>query len=267
MLDSILSDEMLALDHISKSFGNVRAVKSLSFQVKRGEVFGLLGPNGAGKTTAIKMILGLLEPDAGQLSVLGLDPQKDEIEMKQRVGYIAEEPLIYKSLTPRELFNFIASVRGMDSDLLSPKLAEYMESLDALEYYNRLISTLSRGNKQKIQIIASLLHDPELLIMDEPLSGLDAKSVRVVKEMIQLHLDRGGSVIFSTHIMEVAEDLCDRICILNKGQAVVIGSFEELQAQANEVGASLEDIFLKLTDEDGAMEDIASKLRNTMVKY
>ncbi|UYP44467.1 Trehalose/maltose import ATP-binding protein MalK [Candidatus Lokiarchaeum ossiferum] len=260
------SNIMLKVEHISKSFENVHAVNDLSFNIKKGEIYGLLGPNGAGKTTTIKMILGLLEPNEGNIDVLGLHPERDEVELKNRIGYVSEEPLIYKSLTPKELFNFIASIRKLQGERVSEKLAQYLDSLGAVEYYERLISTLSRGNKQKIQIIAAILHDPELLIMDEPLAGLDAKSVKVVKEILELHTQRGGSVLFSTHIMEVAEDLCDRIGIVNQGKLVADGTIDELREKAQKLGPDydLEDIFLKLTDQDESVNEIIEKLRATM---
>jgi ABC-2 type transport system ATP-binding protein len=260
------STNILNVENIFKSFENVHAVDNLSFEIKKGEIYGLLGPNGAGKTTAIKLILGLLELDDGTISVMGLHPERDEIEMKNRVGYVSEEPLIYKSLTPKELFNFIASIRKLEGSNVSEKLAQYLDSLGAVEYYERLISTLSRGNKQKIQIIAAILHDPELLIMDEPLAGLDAKSVKVVKEILELHTQRGGSVLFSTHIMEVAEDICDRIGIINQGKLVAEGTMDDLRAQAQKLGPDfdLEDIFLKLTDQDESVDEIIEGLRKTM---
>ena len=257
---------LLRVEKLSKSFKEVQAVDELSFYIKKGEIYGLLGPNGAGKTTTIKLILGLLEADAGDISVLGLNPEKDEIEIKNRIGYVSEEPLIYKSLTPKELFNFIASIRKLDGEKLTPKLAQYLESLSAVEYYERLISTLSRGNKQKIQIIAAILHDPKILILDEPLTGLDAKSVKVVKEILELHTKRGGAVLFSTHIMEIAEDICDRIAIINQGKMVAEGTMETLRQKVNalEGEMDLEDIFLKLTEQDDSINKIIEKLRNTM---
>ena len=259
-------DFLVRVEKLSKSFKNVQAVDDLSFNVKKGEIYGLLGPNGAGKTTTIKLILGLLEADAGEISVLGLNPEKDEIEIKNQIGYVSEEPLIYKSLTPKELFNFIASIRKLDDQKTTPKLAQYLESLSAVEYYERLISTLSRGNKQKIQIIASIMHDPEILIMDEPLTGLDAKSVKVVKEILELHTKRGGAVLFSTHIMEIAEDICDRIGIINQGKMVAEGTMESLKqgVSAMDEDMDLEDIFLKLTEQDESINEIIENLRKTM---
>lgn len=260
------ADIMIKVENLSKSFRDVHAVDDLSFSIKKGEIYGLLGPNGAGKTTTIKLILGLLEPEGGNIDVLGLHPQKDELEIKNRVGYVSEEPLIYKSLTPKELFNFIASIRGLDGAKTTPKLAQYLESLSAVEYYEKLISTLSRGNKQKVQIIAAILHDPEILIMDEPLAGLDAKSVKVVKEILELHKKRGGAVLFSTHIMEIAEDICDRIGIINQGRLVAEGSMETLKQKVSSMGENidLEDIFLKLTEQDDSVNEIIENLRRTM---
>lgn len=259
-------DFLVRVEKLSKSFKNVQAVDDLSFNVKKGEIYGLLGPNGAGKTTTIKLILGLLEADAGEISVFGLNPEKNEIEIKNRIGYVSEEPLIYKSLTPKELFNFIASIRKLDGQKTTPKLAQYLESLSAVEYYERLISTLSRGNKQKVQLIAAIMHDPVILIMDEPLTGLDAKSVKVVKEILELHTKRGGAVLFSTHIMEIAEDICDRIGIINQGKMVAEGTMETLKQKVNamEEDMDLEDIFLKLTEQDDSINEIIENLRKTM---
>jgi len=259
MNDSI----MISVGGLKKFFGDVKAVNGISFDVKKGEVFGLLGPNGAGKTTTIKLLLGLLEPNEGTIKIMGLNPEIDEVQIKSRVGYVSEEPLIFKSLTPKDLFNFIASIRKLNSEETSERAQEYMESLGALEYYDQLVATLSHGNKQKIQIISSILHDPDLLILDEPLSGLDAKSVKVVKEIIDIHIENGGAVLFSTHIMEIAEDLCDRIAILNRGKIVGIGSMDELRQQADHLGANLEDVFLRLTEQDVSVNEIVKKLRKS----
>ena len=254
---------MISVSELKKFFGDVKAVNGISFDVKKGEVFGLLGPNGAGKTTTIKLLLGLLEPLEGTIKIMGLNPEIDEVQIKSRVGYVSEEPLIFKSLTPKDLFNFIASIRKLNAEETSERAQEYMESLGALEYYEQLVATLSHGNKQKIQIISSILHDPDLLILDEPLSGLDAKSVKVVKEIIDIHIENGGAVLFSTHIMEIAEDLCDRIAIMNRGKIVGIGSMDELRQQADKVGANLEDVFLRLTEQDVSVNEIVKKLRKS----
>ncbi|MHA1375915.1 MAG: ABC transporter ATP-binding protein [Promethearchaeota archaeon] len=236
----MMNNVMISVKNLKKFFGDVKAV-----------------------TTTIKLLLGLLESDEGELEVLGMDPEKDEIQIKTRIGYVSEEPLIFKSLTPKDLFNFIASIRGMDSEETTEKAQQYLESLGALDYYNQLIATLSHGNKQKIQIIAAILHEPDLLILDEPLAGLDAKSVKVMKEIIDMHLEKGGSVLFSTHIMEIAEELCDRIGIINRGKMVGIGTIDELRAQSDKVGARLEDVFLRLTEQDVSVKEIVKKLRKS----
>ncbi|MFW9942640.1 MAG: ABC transporter ATP-binding protein [Candidatus Thorarchaeota archaeon] len=255
------NNEIIDVKGLKKFFGEVKAVNGISFKVNQGEVFGLLGPNGAGKTTTIKLLLGLLEPNEGEMSVFGLNPERNEVEIKRRIGYVSEEPLIFKSLTPKDLFNFVASIRGLDEIKTTNLAKEYLENLDAIEYYDQLIATLSHGNKQKLQIIAAILHEPDLLILDEPIAGLDAKSVRVVKSLLELHTQRGGTVLFSTHIMEIAQDLCDRIGIINRGQMVGIGTIEELRRQANKIGASLEDVFLRLTEQDTSVNEIVQKLR------
>jgi len=256
-----LVNNIVEVSNVVKTFGDVRAVDGLSFVVKPGEIFGLLGPNGAGKTTTVKLILGLLELDAGDITVFDMLPSTDEMAIKQKIGYVSEEPLIYKSMTPKELFDFTSSIRKLNPMDTTVKLQRYLESLEAEQYYDKLIATLSRGNKQKMQVIAALLHEPDLLIMDEPLTGLDAKSAKVVKEILELHTENGGSVIFSTHILEVAEDVCDRICILDKGKAVATGTMDELSKLADKAGADLEEIFLKLTHQDESVNLIIGNLR------
>jgi len=255
------NDVIIKVENLKKYFGDVKAVNGISFNVHVGEVFGLLGPNGAGKTTTIKLLLGLLEPLEGSMSIFGLNPERNDVQIKRRVGYVSEEPLIFKSLTPKDLFNFIASIRGLDELETTERVKQYLESLEADEYYEQLIATLSHGNKQKIQVIAAILHEPDLLILDEPLAGLDAKSVKVVKEILDLHTEQGGAVLFSTHIMEIAQELCDRIGIINKGKMVGIGTIEELRQQANKLGASLEDVFLRLTEQDTSVDEIVQRLR------
>jgi len=262
----MIDNKIISVRNLKKFFGEVKAVNDISFDVHKGEVFGLLGPNGAGKTTTIKLLLGLLEPLEGEIRILGLNPEREEVQMKKNVGYVSEEPLIFKSLTPKDLFNFIASIRRLEPKEATERVREYLESLGAIEHYEQLIATLSHGNKQKMQIVASILHEPDLLILDEPVSGLDAKSVRVVKEILDMHIERGGAVLFSTHIMELAEDLCDRIAIINKGKLVGIGTIDELREQADKLGARLEDVFLKLTEQDSSIEDIVKKLRNSYKK-
>ncbi|MCP4760460.1 MAG: ABC transporter ATP-binding protein, partial [archaeon] len=220
---------ILSINNLKKYFKEVKAVDGLSFELRPGEIYGLLGPNGAGKTTTIKNILGLLEPDVGNIKVLGMDPLENNEEIKTLIGYISEEPLVYKSLSPREMFDFISSIRNLDTIETTKIITDLLDSLEATKYYDSPIVTLSKGNKQKMQIISGLIHDPELLIMDEPLAGLDAKSSRVVKDILRIHASNGGAVLLSTHQMDTAENLCDRIGIINNGKMVAEGNLAELR--------------------------------------
>jgi len=264
--EKLSSKGVISVEDLKKFFGDVKALNGISFSVHQGEIFGLLGPNGAGKTTTIKLLLRILEPDEGKISIFGINPELDEVQIKKRVGYVSEEPLIFKALTPKELFNFIASIRELDEITTTKVAKDYLESFEATEIYEQLIDSLSHGNKQKLQIIAAILHEPDLLILDEPLAGLDVKSVKVVKSILKFHTQRGGSILFSTHIMEIAQDLCDRIGIINKGKIVGIGTLEELRQQSNKVGASLEDVYLRLTEQDDSVNEIIEKLRKSFKK-
>ncbi len=259
------NENILVIKNLKKYFKEVKAVDDITFFIKPGEIYGLLGPNGAGKTTTIKNILGLLDPDSGTIEVMGFSPLKNNREIKSVIGYVSEEPLLYKSLTPIELFDFIVSIRNLDAIETTKMVKDLLDSLEATEYAHSPIITLSKGNRQKIQIIASLIHDPELLILDEPLAGLDARSSRVVKDILKIHKDNGGAILLSTHIMEIAEDICDRIGILNHGKLVAEGALEDLRTVAHEAGAaSLEDIFLKLTEEDESVKLVLEKLKVTL---
>ncbi|MHA1372077.1 MAG: ABC transporter ATP-binding protein [Promethearchaeota archaeon] len=255
------SENVLEIKDLKKYYEEVKAVDGISFEIKRGEIYGLLGPNGAGKTTTIKCILGLLGLEGGFINVLGKNPQTDPENVKSLVGYVSEEPLLFKSMTPEELFNFIASIRNLDPGRTTEKIQQLLESLDAMQYYKKAIVTLSRGNQQKIQLIAAMMHDPPLLVLDEPLSGLDARTSRIVKDLLRLHANRGGAVLLSTHIMEQASELCSRIGIINKGKMIAEGTLNELRQYANASGASLEDVFLKLTEQEQDVREIMERFR------
>lgn len=260
------NNKVLYVNNLKKYFETVKAVDGISFSVRKGEIYGLLGPNGAGKTTTIKTLIGLLDPDDGQIELLGVNPfvGNNENSVKAQIGYVSEEPLLYKSLTPRELFNFIISVRQLDLTETTRVLNNLMDSFETKQYYNSPIITLSKGNKQKMQIIASLIHDPVLLIMDEPLAGLDAKMSRVMKDILKIHISNGGGVLLSTHIMEVAQNMCTRIGIINNGKIVAEGTLDELREVAQAAGASLEDVFLKITQEDASVNSILIKIKETL---
>ncbi len=247
---------MIAIEikNLVKSFGDLVAVNDISLEVRKGEIYALLGPNGAGKTTTIKMLMGLLDPDSGSAKVFGIDSAEDPVEVKNLVGYVPEEQQLYDSLTPRELFNFIASIRGLPEEKVTKRMKEFLKALDFEQYYDNMIITLSQGNKQKTMLIAALLHRPKLLILDEPFSSLDVRSAKIMKDIVKIHTENGGSVLLSTHVMEVAEGLCDRVGIIDEGKLIAEGTLEELRSKSEKEGATLESLFLKLTEQE---EDVA----------
>ena len=244
----------IIIENLVKSFGDLVAVNEISLEVREGEIYALLGPNGAGKTTTIKLLMGLLDPDSGSAKVFGIDSAEDPVEVKKLVGYVPEEQQLYDSLTPRELFNFIASIRGLPEEKVTKRMKEFLKALDFEQYYDNMIITLSQGNKQKTMLIAALLHRPKLLILDEPFSSLDVRAAKIMKDIVKIHTENGGSVLLSTHVMEVAEGLCDRVGIIDEGKLVAEGTLEELRSKSEKEGASLESLFLKLTEQE---EDVA----------
>lgn len=238
---------MIHLQNISKSFGTKKAVDDISFDVKNGEIFGFLGPNGAGKTTTIKMIVGLLAQDQGIIEVKGLNVREKSIESKKIFSYVPDNPELYEKLTGRKYLNFLADVFGVAKEDREERIARYGDLFEMTGSLDQFISGYSHGMQQKMAIMGALIHDPDLLIMDEPMVGLDPKSSFRLKELMRQRCNQGKSVFFSTHVMEVAEKLCDRIAIINKGKIVAIGTLEEIRKQAEDEG-SLEQIFLELTE-------------------
>jgi ABC-2 type transport system ATP-binding protein len=249
----------VSVEGLVVSYGSFVAVENLSFTVKNGEIYGLLGPNGAGKTTTIKVLVGLLEPRSGKVEIYNT-PLSDEVAAKSQIGYVPEEVVLLDSLTPREFLEFVASIRQSNRDTLNSKLERYVSAFELKQYFDTPIAALSMGNKQKVAIVAALLHDPKLLILDEPLIGLDARSSKILKELITFHAKKGGAVIFSTHIMEVAEKLCTKVGIINKGKIVGEGTVEDLRKLVRSAEGSLEDIFLKVTEQEAGMQDIIKAL-------
>jgi ABC-2 type transport system ATP-binding protein len=252
---------LLEVTNLMKTFGSVKALDGLSMKVYPGETYGLLGPNGAGKSTTMKIVSGLLEPTSGTLSVLGYDPVRNPVEVKSRIGYVAENPVMYESLSPRDFFEFIASVRKMDQASTNKMVEQLVGAFDMAQYFDYPIATLSMGTKQKVAVIASLLHRPQLLLFDEPLNSLDARSSRILKDMISLHTQGGGGVLFSTHIMEVAERICTRIGIIYHGKILAEGTLEQLRRMAGGRNATLEEVFLRLTNEEAEVVDTVRTLR------
>ena len=233
---------MLKVRNLVVKYGDFTAVRDISFSVTRGEIFGLLGPNGAGKSSTLKSIMSLVEYQ-GSVEVMG---RKIAVEERNLIGYVPEEFMLIDVLTPMEFFEFVASLRKIKNQ---DRLIRLIYAFDLEKYVNKPIASLSMGTKQKVAIVAALMHEPPLLILDEPLNGLDAKSSRILKELMKRHVENGGAVVFSTHIMEIVEKLCDRIAVINKGEIIAQGTMEELRQKVKTEG-TLEDIFLKLTGED-----------------
>jgi ABC-2 type transport system ATP-binding protein len=237
----------ISLKRVVKTFGNITAVNDVELEVKPGEIFGLLGPNGSGKSTAMKMLLGLVQPDAGAVEVFGVDVKRDPVAVKRQVGYVPESPRLYEFLTGLEYLDFIGDVFGISTEEKKERISEYLKALDLEGREGDMISGYSQGMKQKVALISALLHKPKLLILDEPLNGLDPKSARIVKDLLHELKAQGVTTLMSTHVLEIAEAICDRIAIMYQGRVLALGSMEELRQKASLPDSGLEDVFLKLT--------------------
>jgi ABC-2 type transport system ATP-binding protein len=261
------SEPLIETSGLTKKFGSVQALTDLNLHIMPQEIYGLLGPNGAGKSTTIKTILGLLEPTAGWIKVAGFDPAKNPIEVKSRIGYVAENPIVYDSLSPRDFFEFVTSIRKINGAKASELIASLANAFGMTQYFDSPIATLSLGMKQKVAFIASLVHQPPVLLLDEPLNGLDAKSSRIVKDLISFHAQKGGAVLFSTHIMEVAEQICTRIGIIDQGKVIAEGTLDQLRGKTQDQKGTLEEVFLKLTHEESEIAQTTKTLREAFFKY
>jgi ABC-2 type transport system ATP-binding protein len=240
---------LIDISHVSKSYNRnkVKAVDNLTLSVRPGEIFGFLGPNGAGKTTTIKMIVGLLRPDAGRILVEGYDVTSDTLKAKQVTTYVPDYPAVYERLTGLEYLNFIGDVYGVPRDARLERINRWLEVFELAQVITNPIQSYSHGMKQKIVLTASLLPAPRVMILDEPLVGLDPRAAYQLKDLFREHCEQGKTLLFSTHIMEVAEKLCDRIAIIHKGRLIACGTMEELKA-LGQTEQSLESIFLELTE-------------------
>ncbi|MDE6397810.1 MAG: ABC transporter ATP-binding protein [Clostridiales bacterium] len=237
---------MLKIEHLTKSYnnGNVKAVDNLDLQLRPGEIFGFLGPNGAGKTTTIKMLTGILQFDQGAISVCGNDLKTHAMEAKRNIGYVSDSHVIYDKLTGREYVDFMADVYGVDIATRKQRSEALLEKFELRDAFDAQIRTYSHGMKQKISIIGALIHDPNLWVLDEPMTGLDPQSAFQLKELMRAHCNAGKTVFFSTHVLEVAEKICDRIGIIVKGKLMLVGNLEEVKAAQGD--KTLEDIFLSV---------------------
>ncbi len=235
------------LKGVVKRYNEIVAVNQVDLNINRGEVFGLLGPNGSGKSTTMKMLLGLVKPDAGSVTVLGTEVQQDPVAVKQQIGYVPEAPRLYEFLTGIEYLDFIGDVYGMQTAEKKKRINEYLKALQLEGREGDMITSYSEGMKQKIALIAAFLNRPKLLIMDEPLNALDPRSARIVKDFLQELKAQGVTTIISTHVLEIAQAMCDRVGIMYKGHLLALGNMAELRQMAALPDSGLEDIFLKLT--------------------
>jgi ABC-2 type transport system ATP-binding protein len=232
------------------------AVDGLDLTVRTGEFYALLGPNGAGKTTTLRMVAGLLRPDAGTIKVSGIDALADAVAAKQIMAWISDEPMIYDKLTPREYLEFVAGLWGIVPDIAEARAQELLSWLDLTAHANERCEGFSKGMRQKVALAGALVHDPRVIILDEPLTGLDAGSARQVKSVLRERVNAGGTIVMTTHILEVAERMADRIGVIAHGKLIAEGTLEELRLQAGRTsggasdGASLEDTFLALVAEE-----------------
>jgi ABC-2 type transport system ATP-binding protein len=238
---------VIEVQHVTKRYGRVTAVDDVSFRVERGEILGFLGPNGAGKTTTMRMIAGILQPTSGSVLVGGIDMLSRPLEAKARIGFIPDRPFVYDKLTGGEFLRFAAALYGQDGAGVERRIDELLEIFDLAGWKHELTESYSHGMRQKLIICGALVHRPELIIVDEPMVGLDPKSARLLKDLFRQFVDRGGTVLMSTHTLEVAEVMCDRIAIVFKGRIAANGTMAELRQQTESEDMSLEDLFLKLT--------------------
>lgn len=239
---------MIEIKNVSKSYvKGKKSVDNLNLEIKDGEIFGFLGPNGAGKTTTIKMITGILDIDEGDIFIDNKSILNDSIEAKRNFGFVPDTPDIFLRLKGIEYLNFIADVYEVDEKTRKEKIESLAKQFGILENLNEQIQSYSHGMRQKLLVISVLLHNPKNWILDEPMTGLDPKASFELKEMMRKHASEGNSVFFSTHVLEVAEKLCDRIGIINKGKLIFVGTYEEMKEKFKE-NASLEDLFLEITE-------------------
>jgi ABC-2 type transport system ATP-binding protein len=245
---------MILLENLTKLYGSFCAVDNVTLHVPKGTLYGFLGPNGAGKTTTLRMIAGILRPTAGRITIGGHDLATDPIAAKAKLGFIPDRPFVYEKLTGAEFLRFVAGLYGQDGQLVERRIDELLEIFELSTWKNELVESYSHGMRQKLIISSALIHRPEVIVVDEPMVGLDPRAARLLKDLFREFVGRGGTVLMSTHTLEIAEALCERIAIIQGGKIVAAGSMEELKAQHAGGDIGLEDLFLKLTGGAAARE-------------
>jgi ABC-2 type transport system ATP-binding protein len=253
---------MIRLQGVTKRYGKFTAVHPLDLHVEPGELFGFLGPNGAGKTTTIRMVTGVLRPSEGSIHIVDRDMLRDPVAAKRHIGYVPDRPSLYEKLTGAEFLRFVSGLWGHDDALTQRRADELLELFELSAWKDTLVESYSHGMRQKLLISSALVHSPDVMVVDEPMVGLDPKGARLIKDLLRGFTDQGGTVFLSTHTLEVAEALCDRIAILHQGRIRAMGTMDELRSEAAAGTAGLEEIFLKLTGGENVQEVLAS-LRRT----
>jgi len=238
---------VIRLADLTKRYGKFTAVDAITLHVPRGELFGLLGPNGAGKTTTMRMIAGILRPTSGSITVAGIDLLDRPLAAKAKLGFIPDRPFVYDKLTGGEFLRFAAALYGQQGATVERRIDELLELFELSRWKDELTEAYSHGMRQKLIISSALVHRPDVIVVDEPMVGLDPKSARLLKELLREFVNRGGTVLMSTHTLEIAEAMCDRIAIVHGGRIAAEGTMDALRLQTSSGDASLEDLFLKLT--------------------
>jgi len=242
---------MIELINVTKKFGTFTAVADLTLTVKAGEFFGFLGPNGAGKTTTIKMITGLFAPTSGSVRVNGIDVQAEPIEAKKRLAYIPDQPFLYDKLSGREFLYFVGGLYRVDKTVMQERIKEIIDQFEIGSWVDRRTEDYSQGMRQRISIAAALVHRPKTIVIDEPMVGLDPRSAKIVRDTLRTQVRGGTTILMSTHSLPVAEELCDRIGIINDGRLVFCDTQEQLQADKAKYDGKFESVFLEVTKQHG----------------
>ncbi|MBQ6353339.1 MAG: ABC transporter ATP-binding protein [Lachnospiraceae bacterium] len=235
---------MLIIEHLTKTYGEKKAVDDLSLHIRPGEIYGFIGHNGAGKTTTLKSVAGILQFDSGTITIAGNSVTADPIRCKRDIAYIPDNPDLYDFMSGIKYLNFVADIFGIPTDVRAERIRKYADVFELTEDLAQPINAYSHGMKQKLAVIAAWLHAPKLIVMDEPFVGLDPKASHLLKEMMREHCDAGGAIFFSTHVLEVAEKLCDKVAIIKEGRLIKAGTMEEVKGDE-----SLEEVFLELEEE------------------